>query len=211
MLNLSWISNERCAASKSLPDIIPFSIPSACNNNFFSKAKLLILRASAAWALKSLVKLPAVCSINFWLYKASPNSLACIPKALAIASCWITFIAAKLSAVIFWFAISCVNPAMSWFKANNLAFSKLIFLPVNNSASSSADIDDSKSNNELPILLTWSKDKPNLLACKVDFTNDSKLPLKLSRINLLVLFISSNVFLPLATIPFCLENAAIWL
>ena len=59
---------------------------------------------------------------------------------------------------------SCANVTWSPAKAAALAFSKLIFLPINNSASSSLDIELSKSNNDFPADATSSRDEPNNLA-----------------------------------------------
>ena len=86
-----------------------------------------------------------------------------IPKDLAIESCWIRFILPKLADVMSCLFNSLPSPIKSLFNAAALALSRLRFLPVNNSASSSLDIDDSKSNIELAILSNASKFVPNAL------------------------------------------------
>jgi len=79
------------------------------------------------------------------------------------------------------------------FKAKVLAFSRFNFLPVNNSASNSAAIDDSKSNKEPPIFSTWVNVKPNRLAFKTVLANSSVPPLKFNLVNLLVLAICLKI------------------
>jgi hypothetical protein len=59
---------------------------------------------------------------------------------------------------------SSVKPTKSLFKANSLAFSKLICLPVNNSKDNSFSIDDSKSRMEPAMASTCFKLKPKALA-----------------------------------------------
>ena len=74
------------------------------------------------------------------------------------------------------FAISSAAPAISLFKAKNLALSKLRFLPVNNSASNSFVIELSKFNNPEAIFSACSKFKPNCFAFTTASATAAALP-----------------------------------
>ena len=98
-----------------------------------------------------------------------------MPIAAAIFSCCNTFIPANSSADPTWSNIICAAAAESPFKANNLASSRFKFFPVSNSASNSADIDFSKSNNPLAICCVSFKDIPRRLAWTIALPNSSVL------------------------------------
>ena len=87
-----------------------------------------------------------------------------IPTALANASCCILFIAVNSAADPACFAISSATVAKSLFKAACLAFSKLMFLPNNTSASNSEAIDCSKLSKPPAIPSTFDNSIPNCLA-----------------------------------------------
>lgn len=87
-------------------------------------------------------------------------------------------------------AISAVRVAKSPSKAACLAFSKFRFLPVNNSASSSLDIDCSKSSKLPAIASTLFKFRPNFRASIAALDNSWAFPLDESKTALLVVEIS---------------------
>ena len=98
-----------------------------------------------------------------------------IPTALANASCWILFIAVNSAADPACLAISSATVAKSLFNAAVLAFSKLRFLPSNNSASNSLDIDCSKFIKLLAIPSTSDNSIPNCLAVWTALANSTGL------------------------------------
>ena len=108
------------------------------------------------------------------------SSLRSIPAALAIASCWITFIFAKLAEVPTCFAISSAAFAVSPFNANPLARSKFKSLPVNSSALNSLSMEDSNCNKLWDIFSACSKFKPNCLALTAASATASALPPKVN-------------------------------
>ena len=63
------------------------------------------------------------------------------------------------------------TPSRSLLKASSLAFSKLSSLPVNNSASNSSEIDDSKFVNDPAMLSTSFSDSPSLWAADAALAN----------------------------------------
>ena len=137
---------------------------------------LALSRAVKSWILFTSASLSLTFSFNSALSlafsfciaavscKDAAKSSRCIPKDLAIASCWIRFILPNLAAVIPWFLISRATPSKSLVKANLLASSKFNSWPVSNSASNSAEIDSSKLSNEPAISSTLLKFNPKFLA-----------------------------------------------
>ena len=100
-------------------------------------------------------------------------------------------------------AISLVNLTVSPLKAAALAFSKLIALPVNNSALSSASIDCSKLSNDSPILSTCCNVNPNLSACITALVSSPTLPLNLVKMSPLTELTFCNIFCWLNVPPNC--------
>ena len=129
------------------------------------------------------------------------------PKAAAAASCCILFPVAKDSIIAPLFANSSESPARSLFKANLLAFSRLISLPINNSASNSFLIELSKSNKLPAIASTVAKLAPNNLASAAALANSTGFLPNETAIAALTLLISSNIAFAFNATPFCFEIA----
>ena len=103
--------------------------------------------------------------------------------------------------------ISSATVPISPLIAAKRAFSKLIFLPVSNSASNSADILSSKFNSELAILSACSKFIPTDLACAAALPKASVEPPSDNLIALETLAVSFNNCLTLIATPFCADSA----
>ena len=130
--------------------------------NFSCKVIFSILLATSspsAAAISSYV-LPLYCSKR----SISLNSPTPIPKAWAKACCWITFKFWKSLKSPIWPLISSINPVILLVRAKYLALSKLSSLPVNSSASNSADIESSNLSKELAIWFTPAKVVPKAVA-----------------------------------------------
>ena len=126
---------------------------------------LAISYASFSWSFNSRpILFKASCSYNI-----EDISSLLIPTALAIASCWRRFILAKSAADPAFLAISSATVFKSLFKAACLAFSRFNFFPVNNSASISAWMEDSKSSKPPAILSTWAISIPKDLTVTIVF------------------------------------------
>ena len=105
------------------------------------------------------------CALFSSVTKESAKSSAVIPTAFAMASCCNTFNFEKSLKSPTLADISDVSVSKSPVKAASLALSKFNCFPVSNSASNSADMEDSKSNNCFPADATCSNSKPKALAC----------------------------------------------
>ena len=107
-------------------------------------------------------------------------------------------------------ACSCNSLAnVTWSPANAtaLALSKFKSLPINNSASNSALIEDSKSNKACPAAATSSKLAPNNFAWVTASAIASILPPKLALTAPVTLAVSSKICLKSNWTPTCLCNS----
>ena len=149
--------------------------PMSCKALTLSWPESCIILAICSSLLSSINLASLSCSATLAIPSCLTNILAIssldIPIDLAIASCCNTFIFPKLSAVIFCLLSSSARPTISPLKAAILAFSKFNCLPVSNSASSSAEIEDSKSNKLPAILSSPDISRPNFLAVNAALAN----------------------------------------
>ena len=112
---------------------------------------------------------------------------------------------------MFCFSNSFPTPSKSLLIANNLAFSKLISLPINNSAFNSFSIEVSKLSKESAILSTCARFNPNFLASNVADVNSWTLPPKETWIDAEAEAISPMVCLVLKALPLRVLKAPICL
>ena len=167
---LDWASKFNSAILSVLPCSICFSSSLACSTfpSFFNSC--IRFWYKEVWS-------PNICFNCSCLINELANSSVSIPAALASASCWITFKrwnSAKLPTCL---NTSWAAPAESPCNAKYLACSKFNCLLVNNSASNSADIDDSKLSKPLDIFCACCNDIPNFWVCITAFPIKSGLPL----------------------------------
>ena len=129
------------------------------------------MRSNFFWA--SFISVAPIFASNSCCLSIFAISSLDIPNAWASDSACIRLRSKNPAADPTWLVISVAAPAKSLFKNSSLALFKFIFLPVNNWASNSFDIEDSKFKKEFAIESSCFNSKPKAFVVTRDLVNFS--------------------------------------